>query len=126
MGKPLLTFTSPGSHAGLTTFLFTNIYFWQTTHTKTRKPNGSLPSPRLSKTFFGHSGVTFQYSTESYGQYYQHLLKSFRVKYQLSGSWTVFNVMAHFPQTILQLMILPLNLTESSCCIFLRKCLNPH
>ena len=59
MGKPLLTFTSPGSHAGLTTFLFTNIYFWQTTHTKTRKPNGSLPSPRLSETFLGHTGVKF-------------------------------------------------------------------
>lgn len=69
-------------------------------------------APGCPKRFLGTLELHFQCFTEPCGQYYQHLLKSFRVKYQLSGSWTVFNVMAHFPQTILQLMILLLNLIE--------------
>ena len=82
--------------------------------------------PGCPKRFLGTLESHFQCSTEPHGQYYQHLLKSFRVKYQLSGSWTVFNVMAHFLQMILQLMILLLNLIESAYCMFLRKCLKPH
>ena len=126
MGKPLLTFTSPGSHAGLTTFLSLEFTSGKQLILKHASPMGQSLVPGCQKRFLATLELHFQCSTEPCGQCYQHLLKSFRVKYQLSGSWTVFKVKAHFPQTILQLMILPLNLMESDCCNFLRKCLNPH